>query len=261
MLKVTDKTQNISGYWGAVDTTTNFCEPHYSLSPYIAEFFNSCSSFVYVVVGAYLLYKLRHQNDKAVNTSALWLVAIGVGSALFHGTMRYSMQLADELPMVGFVLSGMLAKTTVTFHEGVKKWSKHIRIAGCCQALLLVVLYGYFKLYEIFVNGFALLVVSDVALGHVLNNTTGPHVERRKTAWLYAVVFIILGRVVWETENMYCGTNPQIWPMHSLWHFLSATSAYNAVVHVCLCRMDDSQQLPSLIGWASDDDTTTKKMR
>ena len=46
--------------------------------------------------------KCRFSSDlKAV---LFWVVIIGLGSAAFHATMRYKLQLADELPMLGLIV-------------------------------------------------------------------------------------------------------------------------------------------------------------
>jgi len=246
MLKVTDKRQNISGFWGDVNTTTNFCEPHYALSPYFAEFFNAWSSMVFVVVGLYALSKLS--KDSFSKFASLWLIAIGIGSFLFHAAMRYYTQLADELPMVGFMLTVTLAKTTSTHHKGIMKVSTYIQVWMCFLAAALVITYAYFGLYEIFLNGFTFMVLNDLVVGHFLK-TTGPNLELKAKTVHHALLFVVLGRIVWEAENVLCASHPYVWPMHTLWHFLSAASAYNSTIYAYLCRIDASVEIPELLGY------------
>lgn len=258
-MKVVDNTHmhNGTGYWGPVDTTTTFCEPHYASSPYFAEFFNAWSSMIYVIVGAYLIRKLS--KDTWVPIAALWLAAIGIGSFSFHATMRYSMQLADELPMVGFILTVILAKSTSKDHKGIEKYATFIQIWISCVAVALVTIYLYFDFYQIFLDGFTFMVVNDVVIGHLLK--VGPHLELKRKVQLRALVFIILGRVVWELENRLCENHQAIvWPLHTVWHLFSAASAYNTCIFVYLCRIAENDNIPEFVGYNSYSTKKEKKL-
>ena len=248
MIKVTDKTQNITGYWGPVDTTTSFCEAHYSSSPYFAEFFNAWSSLIYVIVGAYLIGKFHR--DTCVTIAAAWLIVIGFGSFAFHATMRYSMQLLDELPMVGLIHAVIVARTMSKDHKGIRKYATLIQIIVTLQAVALVTVYMYFKYYQIFVDGFTLLVIQDAVLGFLLHSA-GPHLEMKRTVLVYSVVLILLGKVLWEVENQLCGQYQAfVWPLHVFWHFFSASSAYNTSIFIYLCRIGESDTIPDLVGYS-----------
>ena len=247
MIKVTDKTQNITGYWGPVDTTTTFCEAHYSFSPYFAEFFNAWTSVIYVIVGAYLIRKFRR--DTWVTIAALWLIVIGGGSFAFHATMRYSMQLLDELPMLGFIHAVIVTKTLSKDHKWIVKYATYIQILTTLQAAVLVTLYLYFKYYQIFVDGFTLLCLQDAVLGYLLNSS-GSHLEMKRTVLLASVTSIVIGKVMWEVENHLCGSYQAIvWPLHMMWHFFSASSAYNTSIFLYLCRIGENDKIPALVGY------------
>lgn len=247
MIKVTDKTQNVTGYWGPVDTTTSFCEGHYSSSPYFAEFFNAWSSLIYVIVGAYLIRKFYR--DTWVPIAASWLILIGLGSFAFHATMRYSMQLLDELPMVGFIYTVIVAKTTSKDHKGIEKYATWIQIWISLQAVALVTIYLYFKFYQIFVDGFTVMVLHDAVVAHLLR-CVGPHLEMKRTVQMYSFLFIVLGKVLWEVENLLCGNYQAfVWPLHLIWHFLSASSAYNTCIFLYLCRIGENDKIPDLVGY------------
>lgn len=255
-----NKAQDIttSGYWGDIDTTTTFCEANYSLSPYFAEFFNAWSSLVYVVVGIYIIRKFP--NDKCwMLMGGLWLVAIGLGSFCFHATMRYSMQLTDELPMVGFIWTMMMHKTMSKQHPVIQKYATSLQVLISLQAVVVVALYTYFELYEIFLHGFTFMVVNNTIFGFFLKSV-GPHVELKKKVNLYSLCLIIGGKAVWELERQFCDRLPVVWPLHTVWHFLSAGSAYNACFFNYLCCPDDDDETvkPSMLGWATKN---TKKAK
>ncbi|KAI8770879.1 alkaline ceramidase 3 [Biomphalaria glabrata] len=89
------------GFWGKETSTLDWCEENYVVSYYVAEFWNTVSNvimifapFVMVFVG----YTEKH--EKRFLYSFLALTVVGTGSWFFHMTLKYSMQLMDELPMI-----------------------------------------------------------------------------------------------------------------------------------------------------------------
>jgi hypothetical protein len=271
---VTDKTQNITGYWGTVDTTATYCEPHYSWTPYCAEFVNAWSSLIYVVVGSYVMRKFANDDDDKTTTAqpsffmgylpmtGLWLVAIGLGSFLFHATMRYSMQLLDQLPMVGLLWSVVMHKATSKQHAGIHKHGTLIQIFISLQAVVLVAVNLYLKLHAVFLHGFTAMVITDLVIAQLLQSAAGPSpsstsqllVALKKKVNRHALTYIIVGKMVWELEKQLCPSMPSIWPMHMIWHLLSAASIYNTCIFGHLCQLTTDKeldQIPELIGWTT----------
>lgn len=86
-----------------------FCEPSYT--DYIAEWYNTWSSSSYVVVGLlYLITLYRQASDYYTHFwCKLWIgvniIAVGIGSILFHATQQFEMELMDELPMLTLMLA------------------------------------------------------------------------------------------------------------------------------------------------------------
>jgi len=89
------------GFWGKPTSTLDWCEENYIQSPYIAEFWNTITNLSMILpalVGLWNWHKFHLEMRYLMAYLALLLV--GVGSLLFHGTLLYSMQLLDELPML-----------------------------------------------------------------------------------------------------------------------------------------------------------------
>mmetsp|Transcript_30026 Transcript_30026/g.69258 ORF Transcript_30026/g.69258 Transcript_30026/m.69258 type:complete len:268 (+) Transcript_30026:531-1334(+) len=236
---------NSTGFWGPdEDVTHAFCGPHYATSQYVAEFFNSVSSLIFVVIGLYVLDKVRH--DAHVRVAAMWLVLIGVGSTLFHGIMWYWMQLLDEIPMVGFMATIMLAKIQDPLLDG----KRMILTAFCLLECLGVVgIYVALQQYEIFLHGFCLIVLTEAVLGQVVRKWKGRHAAMHTRSYLCALVGIVLGRVLWESENRLCEVYPGVWLLHVGWHLLSGFAAYSILVATLISRLGDEQDSPNLVGF------------
>lgn len=108
--------QGQNGFWGERTATIDWCEKNYEVTYYIAEFWNTVSNLVLILFPMYGLYwSFKHISYSNKNSTQqkkhftipgslllchLGLIAVGVGSWMFHMTLLYPMQLLDELPMI-----------------------------------------------------------------------------------------------------------------------------------------------------------------
>ena len=186
LFEIPTRTHNTTGYWGPSNAIHQFCEPHYDVTDYIAEFYNCVSSLIFTLCALYVLCsepKLRSMKDEPyVFFAFVCLAIIGLGSAAFHGTMRYHMQLLDELPMVFYITCLMLGSATVR-HPIYKPnstvvvdyyyphpWIPNEAVSKIWCALTLIMaatiisIYVVFKQYEIFLHGFTGMIVIQTAM-------------------------------------------------------------------------------------------------
>ena len=49
---------------------------------------------------------------------------------------------------------------------------------------------------------------------------------------------MLVAKVAWEVENRACELDDRVWPLHPLWHFLSALAAYYGVVSTATRRFE-----------------------
>ncbi|KAG9083143.1 hypothetical protein FRC07_014000, partial [Ceratobasidium sp. 392] len=108
--------QKTYGAWGNHTATIDWCEDNYTHSHYIAEWYNTISNIPFIVLGLFGAYSalrtipghkpLPHGLRYAA--ANLGTMAIGLGSFVFHATLKWHAQvLLDELPMI-FVVSLVL---------------------------------------------------------------------------------------------------------------------------------------------------------
>ncbi|CAI8058136.1 Alkaline ceramidase 3 [Geodia barretti] len=91
----------VVGYWGRPTSTLDWCEENHAWSPYVAEFWNTLSNMAMVLPGLIGMWSCATNGlELRYLLSYFGLFVVGVGSTLFHGTLLYSMQLLDELPML-----------------------------------------------------------------------------------------------------------------------------------------------------------------
>ena len=100
-----------SGFWGVPTASIDWCEQNYVVTRFVAEFWNSVSSLAMVAAGLVGLSSRRFA--KAIRVAFGLLVLVGLGSVAFHGTLRFELQMLDELPMLYLVtwLTWLLVET------------------------------------------------------------------------------------------------------------------------------------------------------
>src|SRR5690606_6161248 len=93
-----------AGIWGPVTATVDWCEANYAFTPLVAELFNTASSLAMVAFGTAGIALHRGVLPRRYLAAFALLVLVGLGSVAFHATLRFELQLLDELPMLWLVL-------------------------------------------------------------------------------------------------------------------------------------------------------------
>ena len=97
---------DLRGYWGTPDATIDWCERDYVQSVLVAEFWNTVSNLVMLLVCVCaLLQARRHSLGAVTQVHPLGWATVAAGSIAFHGTLRYQCQLLDELPPFAFAFA------------------------------------------------------------------------------------------------------------------------------------------------------------
>ncbi|GMM57512.1 alkaline dihydroceramidase [Maudiozyma humilis] len=90
-----------SGFWGNTTAIIDWCEENYVVSHYIAEWSNTLTNFMFILVASYFTYgSIRNKLEKRFIIIGFFFALVGFGSWLFHMTLKFRFQLLDELPMV-----------------------------------------------------------------------------------------------------------------------------------------------------------------
>lgn len=224
----------VDGYWGAATAVHQFCEPKYATSQYVAEFYNSISSFIYVFAAAYVLSKREARRDPMIFCTGVSVAVIGVGSVAFHGTMLFEYELCDEVPMLIMISIALLNKCGCHPLLLTRGRCLGFGLLVTCSCVTTIVVYAKYAIYEFFVAAFTVLVVLDTALACTWRS------RQRVTTWaMYmSVACIVVGKLVWEVEVRFCSTDQRVWPLHVVWHGLSCACAYYGLLADMASRID-----------------------
>ncbi|KAJ3145471.1 Alkaline ceramidase 3 [Geranomyces variabilis] len=237
------------GYWGPVTSTLDWCEENYEVLPMIAEMWNASTNIFFLLwplVGIYSAYKTRSEWRYYASYAALMLV--GTGSFLFHGTLTYTMQLLDELPM-------MLA-TCIFVYTHIQmfatKPSPKTILAMACVFLGVTASYLLLKTPILFQLAFITLTLVQVGLG-IKNIHTISRTHKHESRVLYSMIALSVGAILfaftlWNVDQVHCGAlqgtrNAVGYPfrvgleLHAWWHVLSGFAGYVGVVGAQYCRL------------------------
>ncbi|KAH8102420.1 alkaline phytoceramidase [Cristinia sonorae] len=235
-----------TGFWGPATATLDWCEANYQFSHYIAEAANSFSNVFTVLMALYGAHQI-----KAASLPGRYLVGctgfgfVGIGSFIFHATLLYSAQLADELPMIyvatyslailfdcepGFSLRTptalFISALYVTFNV-LFTWSYAIYRNPVYHQVVFAMI--------MFMNAFrtAYLLRASPVSSHI------PPTLRKtiKNIFGSGAGIFAFGFFIWNLDNIFCGTVTQWkhgigWPTafllegHSWWHLFTALGTY-----------------------------------
>ncbi|KAK4220950.1 ceramidase [Podospora fimiseda] len=223
---------SFTGKWSPPTSRANFCEEDYAITFYLAEFINSISNLAYIYLA---LKAMRHHSPDFMSLS---LLALGIGSFLFHATLRAAPEFCDELSMLLLTWSMLHSVLTV---PSVSR-SKSLGIS-----LSLTVIFVLFSTYYIsspqiiyhviaFATALGIVTLRSQYLFHWVK-FAGREKDRdwNKRTW-EAIGVCLVGYALWNIDLSFCGELrrvrewlgfPWAWglELHGWWHLLTAFGA------------------------------------
>ncbi|GIK03137.1 hypothetical protein Aspvir_007206 [Aspergillus viridinutans] len=229
-----------AGYWSPVTSTLNWCEEDYYVTIYSAEIVNSLTNLLFMWLGFKGIRSCRRYGHDTIFQVAFYgYLVVGTGSFLFHSTLKYPMQLVDELSMI---------YTTCLMCYALFSYSRPLgfrivlAIALTSLAVFITLYYHYLQDPVFHQNAYALLTIvvvlrsmytMEVTLRPSLRHSTEedrlarqkkglpvPSKEQRryenvrdvrtlKTMWFmvaYGLAMFLGGFLIWNLDNRFCPT-------------------------------------------------------
>ena len=236
-------------FWGPVDANIQWCEEDYAVSPYIAEFWNTLSSLYLVVLGIFGIIMVRRKASTELRFVFCWssLMVVGIGSTLFHATMRYHAQVLDELPMVLGNLSILFA---LMDNSGVSE-----KRQGQSQILLqrwlppCMVLWGVFStimyfafpeayLVFIFLYGLPVLLIIYYSLKLVIRKRSHRMGVILRRCFTLSLCLYGFGFILWNLEHILC-PHVQNLQLHAWWHLFAGLGTHFLLLFTVVNRLHE----------------------
>ncbi|KAI8382370.1 alkaline ceramidase 3 [Blakeslea trispora] len=232
-----------SYYWGHVTSTIDWCEENYTVSPYLAEFFNTTTNLAFLFTSLFGIYNIwRNGSNKALILAYLGVIFVGFGSWCFHMTLQYEMQLLDELPMI-YVASVVMWLTFLADPNS----SNGYKVPFALALYSAIVTWSYLLInnpvfhqvcYAALILG---IVYRSIVLHHQIpKDMTYERSRMQSLLWMSAFGFIIAFGL-WNIDNVFCH-HLRAWrhtvplaigalsELHGWWHIGTAIGCYYFVV-------------------------------
>ncbi|KAH9865654.1 hypothetical protein J1614_009240 [Plenodomus biglobosus] len=259
------------GFWSPVTSTLDWCEENYVVTQYSAEIINTLTNLLFMYLAAKGIRNcLKHGHDTVFLVAFVGYLLVGTGSFLFHATLKYPMQLVDELSMIYTTCLMNFA----TFSYGKSRlYSTTLAIGLISIALFITLYYHYLQDPTFHQNAYALLTAivlframyvmevnirpkfrskeREAANPHARNSGTAAqkHEDLRdeqivRTMWqmiAFGLSIFLGGFAVWHLDNGYCSTLIKwrreigmpwgfVLEGHGMWHLMTGTGAYYYIV-------------------------------
>lgn len=251
------------GYWSPVTSTLNWCEEDYYATIYSAEIVNTLTNllFIYLAVKG-IANCLANDHDRIFLITFVGYMVVGTGSFLFHATLKYPMQLVDELSMIYTTCLMFYA----TFSYGrTRRYAQLLALLLVALAAFITGYYHYLQDPVFHQNMYALLTaivlfrsmyIMELRLRPALrakeqldDGSEQLRVDRRDldilhTMWkmvAFGLTIFLGGFAIWTLDNEFCG-NLRRWRRdiglpwglllegHGWWHLMTGTGAYFYIV-------------------------------
>ncbi|KAI0640039.1 alkaline phytoceramidase [Trametes polyzona] len=249
-------------FWGPVTATLDWCEANYQFSRYIAEAANTFSNLFTVALAAYGAWQSVSEG-LPLRYLAGWtgFALVGIGSFIFHATLRFEAQLMDELPMI-YVASYCCAMLFDTARGFGLRNSNAPQLAAIFVAFNVLFTWSYYLSRDPVYHQVVFAGIMFTTLFRTLHLLHDDDIAKRLPAgpraavtrlFLSGAATFAFGFLVWNLDNIFCSTVTRWkasvgWPTafvlegHSWWHILTATGTYLMLVgNSCetLCIKDD----------------------
>ncbi|KAF9952590.1 Alkaline ceramidase 3 [Mortierella alpina] len=242
------------GFWSPHTASVDWCESNYAVSFYIAEFWNTISN-VACLAAATLAYLSFPGNERRFRYLFVTFGIIGLGSTLFHGTLRHKMQLLDELPML-YSATMILFILVEAKYGSQGKWFPIALAAWTAITTFIFSTTGGPLQFYTFQTTYTTLQFAMIYLLRVLHVQQraihGPNpavsmlIRHAFASGFFAVTVWLIDLRLCEFVNgvgsrSFLKWNPQL---HAWWHVFSACALYHTTMMIIYYHFDVKAQRP-----------------
>ncbi|KAF8251487.1 alkaline phytoceramidase, partial [Wilcoxina mikolae CBS 423.85] len=231
--------------WGPRTSTMNFCEIDYYMTPYIAEFINTISNLLYIYLAGHGMMHSAAE-DPVVMWSYGLLGVVGMGSFMFHASLKYSTQMVDELSMLYATATVVYALYDIDL-RGRSLW-----LGGVLSSAMLTMTFAHHYRGESSLHrlcfGVMIVLVWYKCLSLMKRVTDGRVKGEMTKLWRFGAFFFFSGYMMWLVDMFRCDDLRRmrattgmpagfVLELHGWWHILTALGVYDYMVFVEYLRL------------------------
>ena len=267
-----------TGRWGAITSSVDWCELNYVVLDWVAEFWNSLSSFAMVGVGLWGILSHRNVLEKRFLLAFFFVTLLGLGSVLFHASLKHETQMCDELPMLYAVFTTLF----IVLDERINSrfplaallifWSvvtsaATVFASGNLQFVLFHLSFGsaeFYSLYRVYC-----IYCRHQMDKYACDNAGGSNLALARLAKIESdvgrlfsrgMLSYVIGLAVWITDLKGCWLLQEWWPsvsgmpnpqLHAWWHIFVSLGFYYLITLTAYDRLLTltPTSMPVVIKW------------
>ena len=268
-----------TGMWGPITSSVDWCEKNYVYVSFVAELWNSLSSFAMVAVGVagiLLNYKVL---ERRFLLAYFFVALLGLGSVLFHASLKHETQMCDELPMLYAVFTTLfiVLDERVSNHFPLVSllvvWSivtsaATLFAAGNLQFMLFHLSFGSAEFYSLY-RVYCIYRKHRMEPGDANDNARGSNLALARLAkaesdvsqlFKYGMGSYVIGLTVWVIDLKNCWLVQEWWPavsglpnpqLHAWWHIFVSLGFYYLISLTAYDRLLSltPMSMPVVIKW------------
>jgi len=232
------------GHWSPVTSNIDWCEENYAVTQYIAEFWNTLSSGLFVVMAVLGGWQTRKLGVRYVIPFTS-LAVVGLGSMYFHSTLSRLGQDLDEGPMAclgaSLIFVGHFSDKPVSpaFPRGPK--------AAALVVYALVVIAALVAFPTQNAVFLVLFIPSPTYAIYRASTIYGASNASMKKQIRFAMACAVLSWLGWGVEPVICGSLFSKVQLHAWWH-IGVCIACFLYIHVTLNVEQTTQGKKTTLG-------------
>jgi len=238
----------------------DWCEDNYTFSPHIAEFVNTFSNILFIIIPPLLIHLHQpYARHCGPGIHLIWflLIIVGASSAYFHATLSLLGQLLDEIAILWVIMAGFalwypkqaFPLDWEKLPDGRQKF-KYLCIAFSIVSTFL----GFIQPV---VNAFILLTLGVPTLCLLVMELKTEDDLRVISLGRRTITLWVLAVACWVNDRMFCSWWASVgFPyLHGAWHILIFLASYTAVVLFAYFEVKNNMDFdtPVLRYYPSDD--------
>ncbi|XP_034473210.1 alkaline ceramidase [Drosophila innubila] len=235
----------------------DWCEGNYLISSNIAEFVNTFSNFLFILLPPVLIMLFKEYGRFVTpGIHLLWvlLIVVGLSSMYFHATLSLLGQLLDELAILWVFIAAFSLFYPKRYYP---KFVKNDRRTFSWLMLLSAIIATGLSWWKPIVNAFVLMLMSVPTM--IMLYTELQRVRDQRVYRLGLRTTTVWGVAVfcWINDRMFCEAWSAInFPyLHGFWHILIFIAAYTVLVLFAYFYVESElpQRQPLLKYWPKNE--------
>ncbi|KAF6803769.1 alkaline phytoceramidase [Colletotrichum sojae] len=264
------------GYWNPVTATINWCEEDYYVTPYVAEIVNVSTNAIFVYLALRGISNcIKNDHPRVFLVAYVGYMTIGIASIFYHTTLKYWMQLFDELSMIYTTCILFYA----VFSHGMSLLGQSLLGSFITGLAVFITVYYHYLGDPVFHQVMFGILTATVVLRslYVMDKTLRPSsasqskhgrpdAQLLKTLWTligFGLAAIAVGFLAWNIDNIFCSQLRRWrrelglpWGVllegHGWWHLLTGIACYvNVTFGVWLRYCRDGKREEVVLVWPS----------